>query len=147
MLLLLLTITLFLLYSGLLLRFWYFWKKLSVFTPVESASTRLTVIIPARNEEKNIGILLQALKQQSYPASLIEIIVIDDHSTDRTATIVQSFPGVKLIRLQEEGINSYKKKAIEKGIAAATGELIVTTDADCIPSKDWLKMIAAFTLA
>ena len=144
MLLLLLTITLFLLYSGLLLRFWYFWKKLSVFTPVESASTRLTVIIPARNEEKNIGILLQALKQQSYPASLIEIIVIDDHSTDRTATIVQSFPGVKLIRLQEEGINSYKKKAIEKGIAAATGELIVTTDADCIPGKDWLKMIAAF---
>ena len=144
MLLLLLTITLFILYSGLLLRFWYFWKKLTVFTPRQPASTSITLIIPARNEEKNIGVLLQALKLQSYPASLIEIIVIDDHSTDQTATIVQSFPGVKLIRLQEEGINSYKKKAIEKGIAAASGDLIVTTDADCIPGKDWLKMIAAF---
>lgn len=144
MLLLLLTITLFLLYSGLLLSFWYFWKKLSVFIPRQPGSVKLTVIIPARNEEKNIGVLLQALGQQSYPASLIEIIVIDDHSTDQTATIVQSIPGIKLIRLQEEGINSYKKKAIEKGIAAATGELIVTTDADCIPGKDWLKMIAAF---
>lgn len=142
--LLLITITLFIVYSGLLLRFWYLWKKLSVFTPRQPASTPLTLIIPARNEEKNIGVLLQALSQQSYPASLIEIIVIDDHSTDRTSTIVESFPGVKLIRLQEEGINSYKKKALEKGIAAAAGELIVTTDADCIPGKDWLKTIAAF---
>ena len=53
-----------------------------------------------------------------------------------TAEIVQQFPSVKLIQLKEDEINSYKKKAIETGIAAATGELIVTTDADCIPSRE-----------
>ncbi|HEV7781321.1 MAG TPA: glycosyltransferase, partial [Chitinophagaceae bacterium] len=66
------------------------------------------------------------------------------HSTDTTAAIVQKYPGVKLISLKEDGINSYKKKAIETGIAAATGELIVTTDADCLPSSSWLSLLAAF---
>lgn len=144
MILLIISCILFIGYSLLLFRFHRSWKQLVLFQRNHTASTRISLIIPARNEEANIGALLSALQQQSYPADLTEIIVVDDHSTDRTAEIVESFPGVNLIRLQEEGINSYKKKAIEKGIAAATGDLIVTTDADCIPGKDWLKMIAAF---
>jgi len=144
MILLLLTSILFIAYSILLIRFRYAWKQLALYQPGHTASTRISVIIPARNEENNIGPLLRALQQQSYSASNTEIIVVDDHSTDRTAEIVQTFPSVILIRLQEEGINSYKKKAIEKGIAVATGELIVTTDADCIPGHDWLSTIASF---
>ncbi len=144
MILLLLTCILFIGYSLLLFRFHQSWKQLALFQPGHPASTRISVIIPARNEEHNIGPLLRALQQQSYPADFTEIIVVDDHSTDSTAEIVQSFPAVILIRLQEEGINSYKKKAIEKGITAATGELIVTTDADCIPGRDWLSTMAAF---
>ncbi len=70
--------------------------------------------------------------------------MVDDHSTDKTAAIVQQFSFVKLIQLREDNINSYKKKAIETGIAAATGELVVTTDADCIPQKEWLQTIASF---
>ncbi|HEX5653213.1 MAG TPA: glycosyltransferase, partial [Chitinophagaceae bacterium] len=61
-----------------------------------------------------------------------------------TATIVQQFASVKLIQLRENNINSYKKKAIETGIDAATGELIVTTDADCLPPPGWLEKIVAF---
>jgi poly-beta-1,6-N-acetyl-D-glucosamine synthase len=144
MILLIIICILFIGYSLLLFHFLQSWKQLALFQPGHIASTRISVIIPARNEENNIGPLLQALHQQSYSASNTEIIVVDDHSTDRTAEIVQTFPSVILIRLQEEGINSYKKKAIEKGIAAATGELIVTTDADCIPGRDWLSSIAAF---
>lgn len=106
--------------------------------------TKISIIIPARNEEANIGKLLVALSNQSYPKELTEIIVVDDHSTDNTASIVQQFPFVTLIQLKEDAINSYKKKAIEKGIAAATGELIVTTDADCIPLPNWLQTIASF---
>ena len=56
-------------------------------------------------------------------------------------TIVSQYPGVKLISLKENNINSYKKKAIETGIAAATGELIVTTDADCLSRK---KLVANY---
>ncbi len=144
MILLILTFILFILYSLLLLYYRQLWKKVPLYTPQHTATTRISVIIPARNEEKNIGTLLSALQQQSYTTSNTEIIVVDDHSTDRTAEIVQSYTTVKLIRLQEEGINSYKKKAIEKGIAAASGELIVTTDADCIPGPDWLSTMAAF---
>ena len=87
-------------------------------------------------KKKISAYLLAALQQQTYPKELFEVIVIDDHSEDRTAEIVKQFNDVKLLSLQNESINSYKKKAIETGIAAATGELIVTTDADCIPPEE-----------
>ena len=48
------------------------------------------------------------------------------------------------MKLEDDAINSYKKKAIEKGIAAASGDLIITTDADCIPPPDWLQTIVSF---
>ena len=145
MILLYIVIVLFFLYSWLIIYYWVAWRSIPEYVPSTSlAQTKISVIIAARDEEKNIGQLLQALQEQSYPKELFEIIVVDDHSTDATAGIVQQFPTVKLIRLKEDGINSYKKKAIETGIAAATGELIVTTDADCLPSREWLKTIATF---
>jgi len=84
-------------------------------------STKVTVIIPARNEEKNIRACLASLQKQIYPSLLLEVLVIDDHSEDNTANAVRQFPNVKLLALHDETVNSYKKKAIEKGIAAATG--------------------------
>ncbi|MBN8686454.1 MAG: glycosyltransferase [Chitinophagales bacterium] len=144
MVLFIITILLFCCYSALLLYYYKAWKKVPDYQPAAPARTLLSVIIPARNEEANIGRLLTALTQQRYPQSLTEIIVVDDHSTDQTAMIVRRFPDVKLVQLKEDAINSYKKKAIEKGIAAATGELIITTDADCIPGPDWLNQLASF---
>ena len=137
-------ILLFVCYSILILYYWQSWKAIPEFkASLPATDTTISVIIPARNEEKNIGLLLEALKKQTYPADFFEVIVVDDHSTDSTARITQGFSFVKLIRLVEDSINSYKKKAIEKGIEAASGELIVTTDADCIPPANWLKTIAA----
>jgi len=113
-------------------------------------STFISVIIPARNEEENIGACLQSIINQSYPKNLFEVIVVDDFSTDRTAEIIGSFleKNVSLISLKdfaEEGeLNSYKKKAIEIAISKAKGDLIVTTDADCIVQKKWLEIIASF---
>lgn len=104
----------------------------------------ISVIIPARNEEENIGKLLSSLEKQTFPKHLFEVIVVDDHSTDKTATIVNSHSFAKLIKLEFDNINSYKKKAIETGIAAASGDLIVTTDADCIVQENWLRTIASF---
>lgn len=98
----------------------------------------VSVIIPARNEEQNIRNLLQALMNQDFPHDKLEIILVDDHSEDRTAAIAASFPNVQVLMLKEEGLNSYKKKALEKGVAAANGELIICTDADCIPPGSWL---------
>lgn len=105
---------------------------------------RFSVIIPARNEERNIGRLLESLSNQTYPSDLFEVIVVDDHSADATAEVVRKFEKVKLIQLTDSGINSYKKKAIERGIAAAQNEWIVCTDADCMASPEWLQTFASF---
>lgn len=145
MTLLCIIIILFVIYSSLVIYYWHCWKSIPCFSSGnQSAQTTISVIIPARNEEENIERLLTVLQEQTYSKNLFEIIVVDDHSTDKTANIVQEFPFVKLIQLKEDNINSYKKKAIETGIAAATGELIVTTDADCVPSEGWLQTIASF---
>ena len=74
---------------------------------------------------------------------------MNDHSTDATASIVKTFnePNIKcvdLINFIGNETNSYKKKGIEVGIAQAVGQLIITTDADCIAPPNWLKTIAAF---
>jgi cellulose synthase/poly-beta-1,6-N-acetylglucosamine synthase-like glycosyltransferase len=111
--------------------------------------TAISVIIPARNEEHNIEACLQSILQNNYPAHLLEIIVVDDHSQDTTASIVKSFAAqnVKLISLKDfvtSTINSYKKKAIEIAVAQASGTLIITTDADCIVHPKWLNTTAAF---
>lgn len=129
------------------------WSSIPDFNFIDNATkstVKISVIIPARNEGDNIGVCLQSIINQSYPKELFEIIVVDDHSTDTTAEIVLSFnlPNIKLIALKdfvnEEAINSYKKKAIEVAIQQSTGELIVTTDADCTVPKNWLQTIAAF---
>lgn len=145
MILLYIIILLFVCYSVLIIYYWLAWKSIPDYIPSTiSSQLKISVIIPARNEEEYIGQLLEALQEQTYPAALFEVIVVDDHSTDRTSGIVQQYSGVKLIQLKDDAINSYKKKAIETGIAAATGKLMVTTDADCLPSPNWLKSVAAF---
>ena len=111
--------------------------------------TTLSIIIPARNEEHNIENCLQSILQNNYPTQLLEIIVVDDHSTDATPEMVRKYASqnVKLISLSDHistKINSYKKKAIEIAVALANGTLIITTDADCIVPTKWLQTIVAF---
>lgn len=114
--------------------------------------TTFSIIIPARNEALYIGNCLQSIVEQNYPDDLVEIIVIDDHSTDDTSRIVEQFRAkhynIKLIKLVDELngeiLNSYKKKAIENAIGYATGHWIITTDADCIAKTNWLKSYDAW---
>ncbi len=145
MILLYITISLLIIYSILILFYRAGWQELNPFSQIDhEPSTKISVIIPARNEEENIRKLLSSLEKQTYPSHLFEVIVVDDHSTDNTAAVVSGYTFVKFLRLEVDNINSYKKKAIETGIAAASGDLIVTTDADCIVPGNWLKTIATF---
>lgn len=128
------------------------WLLLPEYKPGDvSGHTTVSIVLAARNEEQNIGRLLGYLTSQDYPSALTNIVVADDCSTDKTAEIVSSFQskGVKLIRMQELFSNeehqpAYKKKALQTGIAATTGELIITTDADCSMDAGWLTAIVSF---
>jgi cellulose synthase/poly-beta-1,6-N-acetylglucosamine synthase-like glycosyltransferase len=145
MILIYITIGLFIPYAILIAFYRAGWNELEIFNDNDkNPDLNISVIIAARNEEENIGYLLSSIGAQTYPKHLFEVIVVDDHSTDNTSSIAKSFPFVKVVQLQFDNINSYKKKAIETGIAAASGELIVITDADCIVKPAWLKTIAAF---
>ena len=128
-----------------MLYYFFGWKKITPFEHnYQPPATRLSIIIAARNEEETIGPLLSALNNQTYPQELFEVIVVDDHSTDRRADVVKQFEKIKLVTLNEPGQNSYKTKAIETGILHATGDLIITTDADCLPGKNWLLTLDSF---
>lgn len=111
----------------------------------------ISVIVPVRNEETNLPSLLDSLQRQSYPAARFEVLIIDDHSTDNTWAYLAGLPGsgitIRTARLADmihsnETVTAHKKLAIEKGIGLAAGELIVTTDADCIVGPEWLRTLA-----
>lgn len=114
-----------------------------------SHNYRVSIVIAARNEEKNIGDCIEALVNQNYPTDRFEIIVVDDRSRDNTAAIVRNFCGqfnnIRSIHIIDlaEGV-SPKKNALQKGIETATGEIILTTDADCIPEPGWVKSMVSY---
>jgi len=113
----------------------------SLATPVVS------VIIAARNEEKNIESCLISVSNQTYPLSLFEIIVIDDNSTDATQMIVQSLSGkIRNLTVVSTGLNPEsggKTNALSIGIEQSKGEIILITDADCVVPRTWIASTVA----
>jgi cellulose synthase/poly-beta-1,6-N-acetylglucosamine synthase-like glycosyltransferase len=110
-------------------------------------TTKVTILIAARNEEEKMALTINDLLAQDYPKHLTEIIIVDDHSTDRTAEIIRSYApqGVKLLQLNEDrALNSYKKKAIAKAISLSEGDFMVATDADCRMGPKWLSSIVGY---
>ncbi len=109
-----------------------------------STTTRISIIIAVRNEEKNIKQLLNSLSIQTYPKDFFEIIIINDHSSDKTLEILENvrLENLKIIELNDSEIG--KKTAIDKGISVASGEIIITTDGDCTFGENWLTTIVSF---
>ena len=149
-------ITLFLLipYAVLILYYRKSWISIKDFIPIERVNEKelpyVSIIIAARNEEKNIGKCIKSLVSQTYPQNKFEVIITDDHSTDQTVSIIKSFSedNIRVIYLADftgnDKINSYKKKSIETALKFAKGELIVTTDADCTAPQKWLETLVSF---
>jgi len=103
----------------------------------------LSIVIPAYNEERFIGTLIERIKAVDLsPLGFTkELIVVDDKSTDRTADVVATIAGVRLIRQQKNG---GKGLAVRAGIAAATGELLIIQDADLeYDPQDYIPMLQA----
>lgn len=111
--------------------------------------TRVTVVIPAYNATKTIGDGLESFARQSFPAAEVEIIIVDDGSTDGTPEYVEGYsrnwgdgqPRLHVIRQAHQG----PAAARNLGAEAAQGQFLLFTDADCVPHADWItEMVAPF---
>jgi cellulose synthase/poly-beta-1,6-N-acetylglucosamine synthase-like glycosyltransferase len=141
-------VSVFVLYGLLVLFLYIGWIKAIARKPggLHADYHFLSVVVPVRNEENTVGVLLADLVYQNYPGDKFEILFVDDHSEDYTPMVIQ-----EAIRAIAKGgdINcSYiksaghgKKSAITTGIQKAQGEIIVTTDGDCSVSENWLQSI------
>jgi cellulose synthase/poly-beta-1,6-N-acetylglucosamine synthase-like glycosyltransferase len=108
--------------------------------------TAFTIVVPFRNEEKNLDKLLESFSRLNYPISLIQIVMVDDFSKDNSVRIYNQW------RLRHEAVDttllenltlsySPKKDALTRAIPIAKHDWIVTTDADCIVDQNWLKTL------
>jgi poly-beta-1,6-N-acetyl-D-glucosamine synthase len=106
--------------------------------------TFISVIIPIRNEARNLQNLLSGFREQHYPKNLFEVILVDDHSEDCSVEFILEFQqeadfAVKLISLPEAA--SGKKSALKAGILQASGPLLAFTDGDCRMQPNWLLLL------
>lgn len=112
---------------------------------------RASVVVAVRDEEKVITRCLEALDKLEFPDGKLEIIIINDRSTDRTGELIKEFIEGKARFKFVEGRESTshlrgKSNALVQGLAVATGEVILTTDADCKVNPLWAKtMVSYFT--
>ncbi len=130
----------------------WLWRGVQRLEPLVPSTSRpfVSVIVAARNEAQNLPGLLDALRTQSYPTDRLELIVVDDDSTDETYSILSHHTTrmQNLVPLQVAEVPdgwSPKKWALTTAIKAARGEIIVTTDADCLPGSQWVEtMVGCF---
>lgn len=115
--------------------------------PVGDPTPRVSVVVAARNEESRIEACVRALLRQDYDHRKTQIVVVDDESEDRThdiiATIAATAPDrIDVVRTAPDSTHVRGKvRALAQGIDTATGDVIVMTDADCVPPATWITSV------
>jgi len=110
---------------------------------------QVSVVIAARNEQENIGHLLNDLIKQDYPPELFDVTIVDDNSVDDTASIVSEFAqkqaNIKLLSVENiPNTFSPKKYALQQAVQQASGKIILTTDADCRLPETWIRSMVRY---
>ena len=137
-------------YCFFILQLVYGFDKIKTFvSSKDKPKTAFTIVVPFRNEAKNLPKLLQSFSQLNYPISLIQIIMIDDFSDDNSSSIYNQWrmlhETVDTTLLENLTLsNSPKKDALTRAIPVAKHDWIITTDADCIVNKNWLRTLDNF---
>jgi poly-beta-1,6-N-acetyl-D-glucosamine synthase len=107
---------------------------------------KVSVILSCRNEEKNLPAILKEISLQDYNPELFELIIVDDNSEDKTFEIASGYKDIRnLVVLRNPGQG--KKFAIAFAVSNSTGELIITTDADCRSGRRWISSHVSHYLA
>lgn len=124
------------------------WGLKAATKPLSFTRPLISVVIAARDEEKNIQQCVRALAQQEYDPQRYEIIIVDDHSHDRTVDLASglaarySSPKITVLSLKDHRDRYGKPAAIAHGVENSTGEIILCTDADCVVSPRWMNSMA-----
>lgn len=106
----------------------------------------VAVIIPFRNEVNNIEPLTQSLFEQEYSNNLLEIIFVDDHSTDQSLTVLKARCKTSPFRCKILSLSTEvgKKAALKKGVEASVSNYIITSDADCTMKTKWVATMVSY---
>jgi len=131
-------------YFFLILIYFWGWKKLSPANrSVNRSATTVSIVVAVRNEAVNIPALIRALKSQDYPKELMEVLFIDDHSTDSTRDAIHLCVKGETVYsiLSSSGVG--KKDALQCGYSKCRGDLIITTDADCTFNQKWISALVS----
>jgi cellulose synthase/poly-beta-1,6-N-acetylglucosamine synthase-like glycosyltransferase len=119
--------------------------------PSSSRNPFVSVVIAARNEQATINECLQSVLKQDYPENRMEIILVNDRSTDNSASIAEDIaardPRLTVMNVTDGEVNGQSRKpvALAKGIHIAKGEIILTTDGDCTVTSNWIhSMVSSF---
>ena len=137
-------------YSFQLVKWKIAWSKIKEYHSGQTNfTTKVSIIIAVRNEETNIEQVLNSLLQQHYPKDFFEVIVSDDESNDQTVAKSKYFfsnrPELNGIVIEKQiNISASKKEALKQAIEIAKGELIITTDADCLHHPEWLQTMVSY---
>lgn len=135
-------------YVIFLFKVYYGLSKLRIVESERIPQEFISIIVPFRNEEKNILNIYNSLTAQNYPTEKYEIIFVDDSSNDNSLNLLKNLQKKENVSIhsvpKDYSKNAHKKRAIRFGIEKSSGEIIVTTDADCIHKKDWLRNLLKF---
>lgn len=120
-----------------------FLKRLNQKTPIKSKDNFISVVIPFRNENNNLETLIEILKNQNYPPDKFEVILVDDYSEDDSFNLTKRLTSDQSnFKVIKNRYNPGKKNALQTGIEEAQFDILLFTDADCIPKPDWIKSIS-----
>ena len=109
-----------------------------VFTP------KVSVIIAMRNEEKEVIRLIACLKKQIYPTDNLEFVLVNDHSSDATLDLLEksNLHNLQIVNMPDGQFG--KKNAIAKAVQIAKGEIILSSDADCSFTPNWVRAMVSY---
>lgn len=127
----------FILFAFLLFVFFVYLTSIFMKRSFPNFEPGISVIIPAYNEESNIRSCLESVFASNYPKNKLEVIVVDDGSTDKTVEIVEQFSNVKLLKQNHLG----KSNALTYGTKKSNNDYVLCIDADTIISSDCIKEI------
>ncbi len=114
--------------------------------------TEFSIVVPFRNEEKNLPRLLESIKNINYPEAFFEVILVDDFSDDNSQSLIYKWrmanPTFKITLIESVRMTgSPKKDAILRAIPIAVSDWIITTDADCSLPPEWLSTYNGYILS